>query len=94
MVYLLERVKVFYLNGEVVQPQAARRHWGRIFWGFEQRQIVMDLATGQKSSRTIGALQRDLKSQDLRVELGGSFHVLHIKHQVSYALGLCHDIPS
>src|SRR5262249_374825 len=84
--------KVLDLHRKVVQAKLPRGDRQRTGGSLEQGDVMVNLPTGQKSTRF--PLAGDLESENLGVELRGRRQVLDIQYYVTHSLGFCHDASS
>jgi hypothetical protein len=93
VVKLGQSVKVFNLKGHVVQTKSTGGDRCGVGGGLEQGQVVMNLAASQEGPETF-AIQRDVKTQNFRVKLGGHFLIPDVDYQMAYSLNAWHSLSS
>jgi hypothetical protein len=68
LVGFLQGAIALHLEGEVIQPNLPSLGGLRVRGGFEQGEVVMHDATGQKGPRTIRTKARHLESHHITIE--------------------------
>src|SRR5262245_39681362 len=87
LVGFLQRRIALHLEGEVVQADAPFLEGLRIGWRFEQSEVVMHDAAGQKGARAIGTKARYLEPHHITIERRGPRHISDIEYEMADFLG-------
>src|SRR5262245_40671419 len=87
---LLQGRVALHLERKVVQPDLPLLCWLRALRRFEQGEVVVDNAAGQKGPRAIGTIPGKLETYHIPVELRGPLHITDIEYQMADLLRYTH----